>query len=200
MLKSGQAALAVLINLSMLSSASAAELKPPTNSLSKETFADCGLNQSSRELAELIITDSEQQRSELYCNALLSEVAQKKAEEMAAAGKVSHYGSGGSPNLRLIKAGYPLNLPAEAIGENHVEAILGGYSEPQDDIDKFRNSYSHRVHLFAEDPFFLEQNEIGIGYATEWNSPHVEYWVVYIAKGNRVSIDDEPSKSEEDSP
>ncbi|GAA0197084.1 hypothetical protein GCM10009123_00170 [Kangiella japonica] len=199
MLKSGQAALAVLINLSMLSSAESAELKSPTDSSNIETYEDCGLNQKAQDLAKLIVTDSEQNRSELYCNALLSEVAQNKAEEMAAAGKVSHNGSGGTPNLRLIKAGYPLNLPAEAEGENHVEAILGGYSDPEEVIDMFRNSYYHRIHLFAEDPFFLEQNEIGVGYAAKWFSPHVDYWVVYIAKGNRESINGEPSKSEEDS-
>lgn len=200
MLKSGQVALAVLINLIMLGSAQPAELTAPSVNSNKISYADCGLNQKAQELAELIVTDKEQHRSELYCNALLSKVAQQKAEEMAAAGKVSHNGSGGSPNVRLIKAGYPLNLPVEAEGENHVEAILGGYSDPEEVIDKFRNSYYHRIHLFAEDPFFLEQNEIGVGYAAEWYSPHVDYWVVYIAKGKRTSINDEPPKVEEDSP
>lgn len=199
MSKSGPVALAALINSILLSSANSAEPMASSGNFKGINYTDCGLNLKAQQLAKLIVTDSEQQRGELFCNALLSEVAQQKAEEMAAAGKVSHYGIGDAPDIRLIKAGYPLSLPDDATGNNHVEAILGGYSDPQEVIDEFRNSFNHRVHLFAENEFFLEQNEIGVGYAFEWNSPHVDYWVVYIAEGERESFRREPSQSEESS-
>lgn len=144
-------------------------------------YQSCGNSDATRKLGELVVTDGDQQRTELTCNALLSKIAQKKAEEMAAAGEITHYGSGGTPDERLIAGGYPLYLPKGATGLNHVEAIQGGYSRPGDVLDNFKNSYAHRVHLFGEHEFYLQQNEIGVGYAKEWSSPHVDYWVVYIA-------------------
>lgn len=151
-------------------------------------YKKCGVNNKARLLASFVINSPEQKRKNLKCHNALSQIAQAKAEEMAAVGKVSHYGSGGSPDERLIKSGYQLYLPQGAVGLNHVEAILGGYSEADIVLDNFSNSYHHRVHLFAEHPFFLTQDDIGVGYAREWNSPHVDYWVIYIASEEGYSI------------
>ena len=146
------------------------------------TYGDCGNNPKARALAKLVIEDSDQLRSYLSCNSLLSKIAQEKAEEMAMAGEVSHYGAGGFPNQRLIEGGYNLMLPdVDALYANHVEAIQGGDSRADEILSKFKNSYAHRVHLFGEHDFFLKQDEIGVGYAYNWDSPHVDYWVVYIA-------------------
>ncbi|WP_033076694.1 hypothetical protein [Thalassotalea sp. ND16A] len=30
---------------------------------------------------------------------------------------------------------------------------------------------------------YLEQDEIGIAFMREWQTPHVEYWLVYLTKG-----------------
>lgn len=179
MLKNG---LIFLSSLSLLVAGSAlANDNVPTKNSELIAYEQCGHNKITRQLAKLIVNDDDQQRNELKCNALLSEVAQSKAEEMAANGKVTHYGEGGTPDERLREAGYQLYLPAGAIGLNHVEAIQGGYARPEVVLDNFKNSYGHRIHLFGEHEFFLQQNEIGVGYAREWNSPHVDYWVVYVA-------------------
>lgn len=145
-------------------------------------YQACGQNKQAQELARLIITDRDQKRPNLQCNPLLAEIAAKKAREMAQEGKVSHDGPGGTPNLRLMQAGYPLSLPTSVVGDNHVESVMGGVKHAEVALDYFRNSYVHRIHLFGEHPFYLEQYEIGVGYAEEWYSPHVNYWVVYIAK------------------
>lgn len=158
-------------------------------------YHSCGENSQAQELARLIMTDNDQKRVKLTCNPLLSEIADKKAKEMAREGRVSHYGEGGAPDFRLKKAGYPLSLPTAAVGSNHVESIMGGVVYAEDALDSFRNSYAHRIHLFAEHPFYLEQSEIGVGYAEEWNSPHVNYWVVYIAKPRRLHVEDDVNKA-----
>ncbi|RDX37536.1 CAP domain-containing protein [Kangiella sp. HD9-110m-PIT-SAG07] len=149
-------------------------------------YKNCGLNSESRTLAKLVMEDSEQLRESLTCNYLLSEIAQQKAEEMASLGVVSHVGPGGNPDQRLMDKGYDLFLPDGAIIGNHVEAVQGGESRPEVIMDKFKNSYRHRVHLFGEHEFFLSQDQIGVGYAYNWDSPHVDYWVVYIASEEKA--------------
>ena len=196
MLKSGQVNQVVLISTLLISTvffSERAKSYAEDSTLLNDSFENCGLSVKSQLLAKLIIEDSEQQRAELHCNPLLSKVAQQKAEEMATHGEVSHYAIGDPPDQRLAKAGYKVDIPSGAYGLNHVEAVLGGFSEPQDVIDQLRNSFYHRVHLFAEHEFFLEQNEIGVGYAYEWKSPHVDYWVVYIAKRKDDLDKSEPS-------
>ena len=156
---------------------------------SEDSFESCGLNDKAQELARLIITHKDQKRPFLQCNALLAEIADKKAKEMAKEGKVSHNGPGGTPDKRLLNAGYPLSLPASVVGTNHVEAIMGGTPHAVDALDYFANSYAHRIHIFGEHPFYMEQFEIGVGHAAEWYSPHIDYWVVYIAKAERPTIE-----------
>ena len=163
-----------------------------------EQFKDCGLNSKSRELARLIITDKDQKRPTLNCNRLLATIADVKAKEMAKEGKVSHHGPGGTPNFRLVQSGYPLAFSKSVIANNEVESILGGEVNAQEVLDRFRNSYEHRLHLFGEHPFYLEQYEIGVGYAEEWYSPHINYWVVYIAKPETSSIEDTVKEQQEE--
>ena len=66
---------------------------------------------------------------------------------------------------------------------NQVEAIAGGYETAEDVWLAFKKSEGHRTHLLGEHPFYLEQDEIGVGFYKEWYSPHVEYWVDYLTKG-----------------
>ncbi|WP_068991361.1 CAP domain-containing protein [Kangiella sediminilitoris] len=164
----------------------------------KVSYEECGLSEQARALAKLVIEDPDQLRKELSCSSLLTKIAQSKAEEMAATGKVTHYGEGGTPDQRLINGGYKLYLPKGAVGLNHVEAILGGYSSPSAVLDSFKNSFHHRVHLFGEHEFFLKQNDIGVGYAYNWNSPHVDYWVIYIASRKQTVVENLKSLDEED--
>ncbi len=145
------------------------------------TPKSCGINAPAQQLAKLIQQDPLQQRQQLRCSSLLSQVAQQKAQEMAQQGIVNHM-VGGSPNTRLRSAGF--NLPSNygVSLSNQVEAIAGGYETPTDVWQGFKHSDAHRSHLLGEHPFYREQDEIGVGYVYLWDSPHVEYWVVYVAK------------------
>jgi len=141
---------------------------------------NCGLTAKARILAKLIIEDPKQRRSELKCNQLLSKIADQKAREMAELGRVSHIGKN-SANMRLVDAGYPLSRIYPRFLENNVKAIAGGLSEPAEMWQEFKDSEGHRMHLLAEHEFYLLQNEIGVGFYYDIKSPHVEYWVVYVA-------------------
>ncbi len=55
--------------------------------------------------------------------------------------------------------------------------------------------------MLAEHEFYVEQDEIGIAFVRKWESPHVEYWVVYLTKGFQQNqtytgkVKDIPNKS-----
>lgn len=140
----------------------------------------CGSSEQARKLASLIINDPQQRREVLECNGLLSAIADAKAREMASLGRVDHMGRSFS-NRRLVDSGYPLSDLYPRGMENNVEAIAGGISSAEEMWQEFRASPVHRVHLLAEHEFYLLQDEIGVGFFEAPHSPHVEYWVVYVA-------------------
>jgi len=144
------------------------------------SYESCGLNQQAQRLAELIINDPLQQRPILACNPLLAKVADAKAREMAEQGRVSHIGRSAA-NKRLIDAGYNLHKRYPRLFENNVEAIAGGIRSVDEVWQGFKESEGHRSHLLAEDDFYRVQNEIGVGFYRDPKTPHVYYWVVYIA-------------------
>ena len=145
--------------------------------------SDCGNNEQAVLLSKLIMEDSEQKRSKIRCNRVLTAVAEAKAIKMADFGLVMH-NLGGSPNARLREAGY--KLPKHYGGDfnsNQVEAIAGGYSNAIEVWDAFKSSDAHRSHLLGDHEFYLEQDEIGVAFIKKNESTHVEYWVVYLTKG-----------------
>lgn len=148
-----------------------------------EEANNCGNNKQAVKLSQLIMADEAQKRLTIRCNKLLTLAAEEKAKEMAEFGLVIH-NLGGSPNSRLIKIGYKLpEHYGEEFNSNQVEAIAGGYSSAKEVWQAFKRSEGHRTHLLGEHEFYIEQDEIGIGFIQEWESPHVEYWVVYLTKG-----------------
>ncbi|MFT5140109.1 MAG: hypothetical protein ACI9H8_002434 [Lysobacterales bacterium] len=146
----------------------------------QEPDPNCGLNKEARQLALLIIQDTAQQRLDLRCNSRLSEIADSKAREMAELGLVAHIGRS-SANSRLVSGGYPLSKLYPRGLENNVEAIAGGISSATQVWREFKNSKDHHMHLLGGHDFYLLQDEIGAGYFKDPFSPHVEYWVVYVA-------------------
>ncbi len=96
---------------------------------------------------------------------------------MSSNGRVRH----AMPNRRLIEAGYPLSKIYPRTVENNVEAVAGGMKTAQEVWTIFKNSDDHRMHLLAEHEFYRLQNEIGVGFYQKTDSPHVEYWAVYVA-------------------
>lgn len=143
----------------------------------------CGNHEEARKLAKLIMEDDFQNRNEIRCNQILSDVAAQKAKDMAEFGMVTH-NLKGSPNGRLEEAGFKLpHYYGRNFNSNQVEAIAGGYTDAEDVWDAFKKSTGHRMHLLGEHEFYVEQDEIGIGFYREWETPHVEYWVVFLTKG-----------------
>lgn len=143
---------------------------------------NCGSNELSIELAHLIINDKGQMRKTIRCNPILAKVAGQKAKIMAQNGMVNH-DIEGSPNARLEAAGYKLPHKYGTAFGNQVESIAGGYSNAKSVWEAFKASDGHRSHLLGLIPFFEEQDEIGVGFYKKNDSPHEEYWVVYLAKG-----------------
>jgi uncharacterized protein YkwD len=152
---------------------------------SSTNFSLCGLNKQSRQLAKLIITDPNQQRTQLSCNPLLAKIANLKAKEMAKLEHVSHIGRKAA-NRRLIDSGYALSRIYPRMFENNVEAVAGGIKDAKSMWRSFKQSDGHRTHLLAEHEFYLLQNEIGVGFFKDKKTAHVEYWVVYIAHQNEL--------------
>lgn len=142
---------------------------------------DCGIHSKARELAQLIIHDANQKRIRLKCNPILARVAAEKAQEMAEKGMVSHYAGYVGANRRLVEAGYSLPAHYPTLYHNQVEAVAGGYTSAIEVWDELKGSSAHRAHMLGEHSFYLEQDEIGVAFYRKWDSPHVEYWVVYIA-------------------
>jgi len=162
---------------------------------------ECGNNEEAQALVNLIKRDKEQKRTYIRCNKILTEVATAKAKKMSEFGLVAH-NLGGSPNLALRNANYKLpNYYGFNFNSNQVEAIAGGYANAAEVWDGFKRSKGHRSHLLGEIDFYEEQDEIGVGFIKKWESPHVEYWVVYLTKGKQknqsdtVKFNEIPNKS-----
>jgi len=149
---------------------------------------ECGLHPKARELARLIIQDPDQKRASLKCDGLLAVVAHQKAREMAERRHVSHLGASGA-NARVVNAGYPLDRRYEVGLGNQIEAVAGGFAEPSEMWEAFKASVGHRIHLLGEHPLYNEQDEISVGYYYDWNTPHIDYWVVYVARKDDSSPD-----------
>ena len=152
----------------------------------------CGLNEKSRQLAHLIINDAKQNRKKLVCSLQLSTIAAGKVKEMTKTKRVRHKMS----NRRLIDSGYSLAAIYPRALENNVEALAGGISSPEEMWVKFKESDGHRTHLLAEHEFYMLQDEIGVGFISDPNTPHVEYWAVYVAhRENKRPYKGEVAKS-----
>lgn len=157
-------------------------LEAASGSVRLQDVVGCGENTPSTQLALLIAADPGQQRPEMRCSPTLSRIASQRARELAEEGRISHFTNGLSPNLRLRQSGYPLPPEYPRGGANQVEAIAGGYGGPEEVWAAFKRSERHRSHLLGEHAFFREQDEIGVGFHRLRDSPHVEYWVVFVAR------------------
>ena len=64
---------------------------------------------------------------------------------------------------------------------NNVESIAAGFATADATWEGWVNSPHHRSHVLAEEPFFTEQTEYGIGYYYDPNSYYHHYWVILTA-------------------
>ena len=146
----------------------------------------CSQNAQAKTLMDLIITHTEQQRVKLTCNRTLVEVAEAKATDLATRNYFDHVTPEGiGPNQMVIQAGYPLiSSYARTMSANAIESLAAGTTlwSAEGALAQFLNSSLHRDHLLGLTPLFLEQSEIGVGYAYNPEADYSHYWVVLIAE------------------
>ncbi|WP_154223019.1 CAP domain-containing protein [Marinicella rhabdoformis] len=146
----------------------------------------CGNNPASQELAHAIIEHNKQQRPQLQCNQKLSKIALIKAHLLAKELDISHNAGHTTPNHLLRKNGYDLSKRYPVLG-NQVEAIAGGEPDTEVAFQDFLNSEPHRILLLGEHPYFTEQNDIGVAYLYNKNTPYEHYWVVLFGDQDKAS-------------
>ncbi len=145
-----------------------------------EDYVDCGESKQAIELAKMIKESQDQKRGRLTCNKSLSTIALLKARKMAKYSKVDHNIENTTPNELLRENGFFLPASYSILG-NQVESVSGGKKSPAEMFSYFMTSPGHKVHLLGENSFFKTQHQIGVGYYSDINSDHIDYWVVYIA-------------------
>lgn len=150
---------------------------------SGEETTECGLNVEEAAVAEFMLTEPGQKRDNPVCNAILSQVARARAQDMALRGYLSHTNpDGDGPNLLAREAGYQLpDWYASKQDSNNIESIAGGYSTPEDLWEGWINSHKHRVHVLGTESFYGDQDAYGVGYYFNPDSPMGHYWVFISA-------------------
>jgi uncharacterized protein YkwD len=151
----------------------------------------CGNNEQAQKLAQLILTDMNQQRNDLNCSKKLNEVALIKAEIIMQSQDIWHKAGHLTPNQLLRHHGFKLPRTYPIFG-NQVEAIAGGEADVITVFDDFLNSEPHRKLLLGEDEFFKSQDQIGVAYLQDSSSDYQHYWVVIIADERNQSIKQDP--------
>jgi len=145
----------------------------------------CELSPPERRLA-LLLAQPPQRRATIRCSAGLTEFARQRARDMASRGYLSHLTpERKGPNQLLRDRGYPLPPAYQGGMSNNVESIAGGIGEPEEVWRLLTASSSHRKHLLGEASGFVDQDEYGIGYYRDIHAPHVDYWVIVIARRAR---------------
>ncbi|MCX6050543.1 MAG: hypothetical protein NT075_36080 [Chloroflexi bacterium] len=136
-------------------------------------------NAQEQAVEALFRADPEQRRQNVTRNDILSSVARARAEDMAAKNYFSHTSPDGhGPNYWVSQAGYALPSYYVADG-NNIESIGLNYSSADLVWDAWKHSAGHRVHVLAEEDFYVTQTDYGIGYAVSSNG---SYWVLITAQ------------------
>lgn len=139
------------------------------------TATPCGLNDSARALAELIITHRSQQRSELKCDQTLVGLAQQRARALLEGTADEAI----TPNQVLVNGGYRFATFYPPTG-NQVEAVAKNQQDPQAAMRYFVDGNKHHDHVLGYGEFFSRQQDLGVGFA-ENEAGHSQF-VVFIAE------------------
>lgn len=145
----------------------------------------CTLDDNELILFHKLIEHSKNQHN-LSCSPTLQTFAEFRARDMATRGYLSHISpEHQGPNQMLRDAGYPLpDIYRDGLA-NNVESIAGGIESPDAVWEALLASPAHRAHLLGEGAGFDEQDELGVAYARNLYAPHVDYWVIVIARRAR---------------
>ena len=156
---------------------------PQISNSNNVVTATCNATPEEAAIAELFLNDALQGRSAAACNPVLTDVARQRAADMAERGYFDHVNPDGTgPNSLVRSAGY--RLPAyydQSAAGNNVESIAAGFSMADAAWIGWMNSPHHRSHALAEEPFFVDQTDYGIGYYYDPDSYYHHYWVLLTA-------------------
>lgn len=130
-----------------------------------------------------------QQRPLLRRNAILTTVAQRRANDMIRRAYFSHTDPDGyGPNFHVRSAGFA--LPAyysQKPDANNIESLAAGQATVADVWAALQGSYGHKAHLFGIGEFFYRQTELGVGYAYSGAYLYRHVWVILISETVEVS-------------
>lgn len=145
----------------------------------------CALDDNELILFQKLIEHSKNPH-DLSCDPTLQTFAEFRARDMATRGYLSHISpEHRGPNQMLRDASYPLpDIYRDGLA-NNVESIVGGIESPDAVWKALLASPAHRAHLLGEGAGFDEQDELGVAYARNLYAPHVDYWVIVIARRAR---------------
>jgi len=143
----------------------------------------CDLNDEEAAIFQMMKTDPKQGRDEVRCNPLLARVARARARDMATRQYFDHVDPDGhGPNYLVLDAGYRLpDWYDHSDRANNIESIGGGFQDAASMWQAWLGSEYHRIHVLGNVSFYAEQEEVGIGYYEDENSPYGKYWVVISA-------------------
>lgn len=155
-----------------------------SDNIARPTAAACALNEQEKRIEALLLQTPNQGRSSLNCDPILAAVARARAEDMGKRAYFSHVNPDGQgPNYFARQAGYV--LPSEyssAIDGNNIESIGAGPNDADGMWNGWMQSTKHTTHILAQNDFFAEQRDYGIGFAQVPGSPYQFYWVFISAK------------------
>ena len=141
-------------------------------------------NSQELEMGRLIENYAQQRRLGMRRNAILSEVARQRAEDMARRSYFNHTNPDGiGPNHLIRQKGYVLpGFYDSSLAGNNVESIAAGDATAAGTFKQWLNSAGHRSHVLGETPFYRDQVDYGVGFAQSPTSPFRYYWVFLSAK------------------
>lgn len=131
--------------------------------------------------AKTLLSDPRQQRQGVRCNPALVAAANARAMSLAIGGYWAHCDPAGvCPNAVVRASGCRLPPEYPIIG-NGVESLVAGSPDAKSSIDALATSEKHADAIFGLKPFFVSQQEIGIGYYADPNSRFGFYFSIVFA-------------------
>ena len=143
----------------------------------------CDLNDEEAAIFQMMKADPKQGRDEARCNPILAKVARARAKDMATRQYFDHVDPDGhGPNYLVLAAGYRLpDWYDRSERANNIESIGGGFQDAASMWRAWLGSEYHRIHVLGSISFYADQEEVGVGYYYDENSPYGKYWVVLSA-------------------
>ncbi len=120
----------------------------------------------------------------------------ERARDMATRGYFNHVNPDGyGPNYLVRAAGYKLpDWYDKSDTANNVESIGGGYTGAHAVFQAWLSSEYHRIHVLGTVGFYAEQEEIGIGFYEDPNSPTAHTGSSSVRRRNRRNRIEQNSK------